>query len=61
MKYAVEIRFNGSVSGARQKWSGRVEAETVGDALELGCGKAVRQERGRPIYVSGVTVDEIRK
>ncbi len=61
LSYEVEVRFNGRLSGARQSWSGRVEATSPHEAVDRAVGNAVRDARhGGSLFVTGFTVDEVR-
>lgn len=58
MKYATILKFNGRVGG-RTVQAETVEAESIGDALELVIAMAVRSRAGGgSIFVTGVTIEE---
>jgi hypothetical protein len=61
MKYSMIIQYNGRMGGAHKTWAGEVEAESVGEAMELGCAQVVRDPNvGGSIYVTGVIIMELR-
>jgi hypothetical protein len=60
-QYSVILQFNTAAGGAHKTWTGIVEAETVGEALEKASNLAIRLPgTGGSIYVTGVIAMEIK-
>jgi hypothetical protein len=60
-QYSVILQFNSAEGGPNKTWTGIVEAESVGEALQMSSEIALKTcNTGGRIYVTGVIAVEIR-